>query len=108
MVQSMRVNAVPRFAGVRRLPARYQRLLPFEFMKHYQCAILGYAPGILTVAIIDPDNKLLLITLKMLTGYNIFPVLVDGLRMKILLQRLERNLRHKATYPRMAYVAYLL
>lgn len=108
MAQSGCVNSVPHFAGVRRVPLRYQRLLSLEFMKHCDCAILGSAPGVLTVAVTDPDNKLLLITLKFLTGYEIFPVFVNDTRMKILLQRLERNLRHKVKYPRLAYVVYLL
>jgi hypothetical protein len=106
--QYVRASPIPRFVTVRRVPVRYQYLLPLDFMQRCRCVVLGSAPGTLTIAVVDPDNKPLLHTLKLLTGCNIFLVTVDEVRMRILLQRLERTIRCKLHYPRMAHITYLL
>lgn len=99
MVQGIHTHAIPRFVHVRRVPTRYCLILPLSLMKRCQCVVVGAAPGILTVAVTDPENRLLLTMLHNLTGLSIFPVLVEERRMRLLLIRLERTLRRRLNYP---------
>jgi hypothetical protein len=60
-------------------------------MKQFQCIVVGSVPGVLTVAITDRQNTLVIESLKQFTGQAIFPVLIDPTRMRLLIQRIERN-----------------
>ncbi len=108
MAQRIRDDSIPRFIDARRIPTRYQHMLPLHLMQQFQCAVLGAAPGVLTIAITDPNNRCLIYILRRLTNCDIFPVLVEPDRMRLLLQRLERNRRGKKDYPRLAFIAHLL
>ena len=93
MAQQVRGRSIPRFPGLRRVPTRYRRALPLRIMKHYQCVVVGAAQGILTVALADCRDPFILEFLSRITGRAIFPVLVDPIRMRLLLHRLERQER---------------
>ncbi len=58
-------------------------------MRH-QCLVVGAAQDMLTVAITDRQDTSILALLSKLTGRTIFPVLVDPVRMRLLVQRIER------------------
>jgi hypothetical protein len=60
-------------------------------MQRYQCIVVGSAHDALTVAITDEQQKKPIESLERLTGYPIFTVLVDPVRMRLLLARLERR-----------------
>ena len=81
---------IPRLWTLRRIPGRYRRLLPVSVMKRHQCVIIGGDRSILTVAITEPKNTRILNVLSILTGCTIFPVLVDPMRMRLLIRRIER------------------
>ena len=81
---------LPRFRTLRRVPMCYRHILPLKMMKHYQCLIVGAAGGTLTVAITDRQPPLVATLLSKVTRRAIFPVLVDPVRMRLILQRLER------------------
>jgi Type II secretion system (T2SS), protein E, N-terminal domain len=81
---------IPRLWTLRRIPGRYQHLLPVALMKRHQCIVVGGERGILTVAITGPKNICVLNALSSLTGCTIFPVLVDPARMRLLIRRIER------------------
>ena len=81
---------IPRLWTLRRIPGRYQHLLPVAVMKRYQCVVVSGERGILTVAITEPKNIHVLNTLSWLLGYTIFPVLIDPMRMRLLIRRIER------------------
>ena len=83
-------SLMPRFPTLRRVPMCYRHMLPLKVMKHYQCLIVGAARGALTVAITDQQIPLVATLLSKVTRRAIFPVLVDPVRMRLLLQRLER------------------
>ncbi len=70
-------NIIPRLGHLRRIPMCYRHILPL-------------APGVLTVAITDRQNTVLLEALSELTGYTIFPVWVNLSRMRLLIRRIER------------------
>jgi hypothetical protein len=88
-------EVIPRLEFIRRVPARYQRVLPLWIMKRYQCAVIGGAPGALTLAITDRRNAWILEVLGRLTGCVIFVVLVDAEKMQMLIQRVERAQRYR-------------
>lgn len=83
-------SLMPRFRTLRRVPISYRHILPLKVMKHYQCLVVGAAPGALTIAITDRQALLVATLLSKVTRRAIFPVLVDPVRMRLLLQRLER------------------
>ncbi len=83
-------SLMPRFPTLRRVPMCYRHMLPLKVMKHYQCLIVGADRGALTVAIADGQTPLIAAFLSKVTRRAIFPVLVDPVRMRLLLQRLER------------------
>lgn len=83
-------TVIPRLWTLRRVPGRYRRLLPVAIMKRYQCVVVGRERGILTIAIAEPESMCILNMLSTLTGYTIFPVLVDPVRMRLLIRRMER------------------
>jgi hypothetical protein len=95
MAQSIYSDLIPRFLHVRRVPTQYRHTLTLNVMKLHLCAVLGSAPGVLTVAITDRSNTLLLEMLAQLTGHTIFPVLVEAQRMRLLIQRMEFDERHR-------------
>ena len=83
-------NLIPQLRDLRRIPMRYQRMLPLKVMKRYQCVVVGSAQGVLTVAIINRRDTSLIETLARLTGHPIFPVWVKPTGMNLLIQRIER------------------
>lgn len=87
----VRGNLIPQLFVLRRAPMRYRHVLPLKVMKQFQCIVVGSAPGVLTVAITDRQNTLVIESLKKFTGQAIFPVLIDPTRMRLLIQRIERN-----------------
>ena len=82
-------NLIPQLRDLRRIPMRYQDILPLEVMKRYHCAVIGSAQGVLTVAITTRQDTSLIETLTRLTGRPIFPVWVSPARMRLLIQRME-------------------
>src|SRR2546429_6462624 len=88
-------NLIPQMRDLRRIPMRYQSILPLRVMKQYQCAVVGSAQGVLTVAITDRHNPFLIKTLTKLIGRPIFPVWVKPVRMDLLIKRVERRERRK-------------
>ena len=88
-------NLIPQWRDLRRIPMRYQRMLPLKVMKRYQCVVVGSAQGVLTVAITDRHDTFLIRTLTKFIGRPIFPVWVKPARMHLLIKRIERGERHK-------------
>ncbi len=94
-IPDLQDEVIPHLELIRRIPARYQRVLPLWIMKRYQCAVIGGAPGALTLAISDRRNAWILEVLHRLTGCVIFVVLVDASKMQLLIQRVERARRYR-------------
>ena len=88
---------IPRLCTLRRVPGRYRHLLPVAVMKRYQCVVVGREHSILTIAIAEPASTYMLNMLSVLTGYTIFPVLVDPMRLRLLIRRMERMERSGCT-----------
>lgn len=88
----------PRLYDVRRVPTRYQRILPFSIVKRYQCVVLGSAPHILTVGVVDVTDSELFSLLQRVTGVQIFPVLVEVKRMRLIIARMERSQRFRRRF----------
>jgi MshEN domain len=95
MAYSKLCDPLPRFASIRRVPSRYQGILPLPVMQRYRCIVVGSARDALTVAIADDLQRQLIESLERLIGCPIFPVLVDSARMRLLLARLERREQQK-------------
>ena len=91
IADKVRGNLIQQLFVLRRVPVRYSRILPLTVMKKYQCLVVGSAPGVLTVAITNRQNTLVIESLKKFTGQSIFPVLIDPITMRLLIRRLERN-----------------
>lgn len=53
--------------------------------------MVGSSRGVLTVAITDIRDRSLIDTLEKLTGRQIFMVLIEPARMRMLIKRLERS-----------------
>ena len=100
--ESDRSSLIPHFSALRRVPTRYQQILPLPIMKRYQCLVVGSAPGVLTVAITDQHKTAMLQTLQQFTGHAIFPVLIDPGRMRLILQRMERCDQYKSGFSSLA------
>jgi hypothetical protein len=83
-------NVIPRLSCLRRVPTRYRHMLPLSFMKTYQCVVVGGESGFLTVAITNRKDITLLKIFGELSGYAIFPVLIDPGHMHLLIRRIER------------------
>ena len=83
-------NLIPQLRDLRRIPMRYERMLPLKVMKRYQCAVVGTAQGVLTVAITNQQNTSLIKTFTKLIGRPIFPVWVKPALMGLLIKRMER------------------
>lgn len=81
---------IPKLWTLRRISGRYRYLLPVAVMKRYQCVIVGGEGSILTVAITKPKDTHIFNAIGALTGCRIFPVLVDPIRMRLLIRRIER------------------
>ena len=88
-------TTIPQYSNLRRVPGRFRQALPLNVMKQCQCVVVGYARGILTVAISDQQDISVLDTLSKLTGRTIFPVLVSPVRMRLLIQRIENYKRNQ-------------
>ena len=95
MVNSLDNDTLPRLPIIRRVPTRYQRILPLTLMKQLQCSVVGAAPGVLTIAISDSRHIATSASLEKITGRRIFFVLVDPACMRLLITRLERYEHHK-------------
>jgi Type II secretion system (T2SS), protein E, N-terminal domain len=91
IADKVRGNLIPHLFVLRRVPMRYYRILPLRVMKKFQCIVVGSAPGVLTVAITNRQNTVVIESLKKFTGQSIFPVLIDPAKMRLLIQRIERN-----------------
>ncbi len=91
IADSVRGNLIPQLYILRRVPMRYSRILPLTIMKRFQCIVVGSAQGVLTVAITDRQNISVIESLRRITGQAIFPVLIDPTKMRLLIQRIERN-----------------
>ena len=86
---------LPNFKSIRRVPTRYEHMLPLSLMLRYQCIVVGTARNALTLAISDEQQGQSVEKLERLMGCPIFTVLVDSARMRLLLARLERRQRQK-------------
>lgn len=95
MVNALYNSTLPKLPVIRRVPTRYQRILPLALMKQLQCTVVGGAPGVLTVAISDSQQVAAIASLEKITGRHIFFVLVDPSSMRLLISRLERHERLK-------------
>jgi hypothetical protein len=89
MALAIRGNLIPKLSALRRVPPRYRDVLPLKVMKQYQCAVVGSAQGVLTIAITDRYNSQLIETLEKITGHRVFPVLAEPSRMRLLIRHLE-------------------
>ena len=89
------LRLIPRFRSLRRVPEPYRHVLPLKVIMRYQCLVVGAAQDTLTVAITDRQDTSILTILSKLTGRAIFPVLVDPVRMHLLIQRIDRDLRSR-------------
>lgn len=98
---------LPRLYDVRRVPVRYQRLLPLSLIKSHQCVVLGATSHTLTIGIIERKDEQWLDFLRVLTGTAIFPVLVEPERMRLLIARIERYQRFHQRYSRAYYTLQL-
>ena len=105
--ESVYGDFIPRLRDVRRVPVRYQRILPLSVMKRYQCVVLGASSRTLTVGIVERKDERLFAFLRMLTGATIFPVLVEPGRMDLLITRMERDQRFNKRYSQAYYVLHL-
>lgn len=95
---------IPRLQDVRRVPPRYQRILPLSMMKRHQCVVLGASPRVLTIGLVDGKNQQFLHYLQTFTGTEIFPVLIEPRRMRLMITRMERSQRFQKLHSRAYYV----
>lgn len=86
-------HGIPRLFTLRRVPKRYWQVLPLEVMKRYQCVVIGGEGDALTIAIADERSTRIFGLISMLTGRDVFPVLIEPERMYLLLRRIERTER---------------
>jgi Type II secretion system (T2SS), protein E, N-terminal domain len=105
IANSLQGSAIPRLHSVRRVPRRYRGILPVVVMKQYQCAVVGAAQGVLTVAVTNAQDTAVLEALRKLTGRSIFPVLIDASSMRLLIYRLEHFETRTAVASRACYQA---
>ncbi|HEY0755337.1 MAG TPA: hypothetical protein VGD98_15365 [Ktedonobacteraceae bacterium] len=98
---------VPRLRDVRRVPLRYQRLLPLTVSKSHQCVVLGATSHTLTIGMIECKDERWLAYLRSFTGMAIFPVLVEAGKMRLLIARLERYQRFCQRHSRACYTLQL-
>lgn len=101
MALGIRGDTIPQLSALRKVPSRYRQFLPLQVMKQYQCAVVGSAQGVLTLAITDRANTFLIETLERITGHSIFPVLVEPSQMRLLIRHLElyESHRHRGLKP---------
>ncbi|SRR6266699_7061267 len=81
---------IPQMRELRRIPTRYQNILPLKVMKEHRCVVVGSDRGVLTVAITDRCNSSSTRALTKLIGRPIFLVWVKPARMDLLIKRMER------------------
>ncbi len=98
IADNVRGSLIPQLFVLRRVPMRYRQVLPLTVMKRFQCIVVGSAPGVLTVAITDRQNTAVIESLRKFTGQAIFPVLIDPIRMRILIQRIERLEQYRCAF----------
>lgn len=96
MADSPFYGLIPRLDTMRRVPDRYHRILPLALMKQYQFIVVGVAPGTLTVALSDQEQRTIIEFLQRLTGRSIFAVYINPVRMRLLIDRIERCERRKS------------
>ena len=85
----------PRFDTLRWVPLRYRSMLPLDVMKQYQCIVVGATQRELTVAFTAEQNKVVIRALQKLTSLNIFPVLVQPAKFRLLIHRIEAYEQHR-------------
>lgn len=85
----------PRFDTLRWVPLRYRSILPLDVMKRYQCIVVGATQRELTVAFTTEQNKSVTRALKKLTKLDIFPVLVQPAKFRLLMHRIEAYEQHR-------------
>jgi Type II secretion system (T2SS), protein E, N-terminal domain len=85
----------PRFDTLRWVPFRYRSILPLDVMKRYRCIVVGATERELTVAFTAEQNKVVIRALKKLTELDIFPVLVQPAKFRLLMHRIEAYERHR-------------
>ncbi len=90
MASSHYDGPIPHLDAIRRVPTRYQQILPLKWVKQHQCIVVGAARGVFTVAITDSQRQPSIYLLERITGRRIFVVLVKPDRMRLLIKRLER------------------
>lgn len=88
-------STIPQYSNLRHVPGRFRHTLPLNVMKQYQCVVVGYARGVLTVAFSDQQDITVIETISQLTRHTIFPVLVSPIRMRLLIKRIENNKPNK-------------
>lgn len=98
--ERMHRNLVPRLYDIRRVPVRYQQILPLSVVRRYQCVVIGASRKGLTVGITNRNSHALLDYLQVLTRTTVFPVLIDPKRMHLLIIRIERFQRIHCFSPR--------
>lgn len=95
---------IPRLRDVRRVPVRYQQILPLPVVKRHQCVVLGMSSRTLTLGIVERRDEKLFAFLHKLTGATIFPVLIEPERMRLLIARMERYQRFRRRSSQAYYV----
>lgn len=105
MALAIRGNLIPQLSALRRVPPRYRDVLSLKVMKQHQCAVVGSAQGVLTVAITDRYNTQLIETLEKITGRRVFPVLVEPSQMRLLIRHLEYH--ESSRYGRLKPLCFL-
>lgn len=103
-MSSVKNFQMPRFDTVRWVPLRFRSLLPLEVMEQYHCVVVGASNDVLTVAFTDEKNAYVIEGLRKLTGQNIFPVLINPVRMRLLLKRIASYQQNKRSSWRSCYV----
>jgi hypothetical protein len=106
MVYDLQEGSIPRFYSLRRISRECSSILPLEVMKRYQCVVVGLTGRTLTLAIIHPRYLFLCKVISKLTGYTVFPVYVEPIRVRLLLQRIERAEQRRLAIRALAFHHY--
>lgn len=106
-VESVYGDFIPRLRDIRRVPTRYQRILPLSVVKRHQCVVLGASSRTLTVGIVAREGTRLFALLHTITGAAIFPVLVEPGRMRLLIARMERYQEFRKRSSQAYYILHM-
>jgi hypothetical protein len=98
---------IPKLHDIRRVPLRYQTILPPGFSQQHQCVVLGADSRMFTVGIVRQKNEELLLLLRLITNAAIFPVLIEPRRMRLLIARMERYRRFSQRFTSACYIVQL-